>query len=243
MTPDARRQTPDVVRDILHPGQGWSRVLGRHQALTLTDTTGRACVGLLAYAARQPLERYNMPDSLKAQYTAFLTTGRVLMSDMGRVLLAITEDTCGWHDTLTGHGTQAEVDARWGVTTYQHQRNERYRGTRENFLIELAKYDLGRADLHANANLFAKVVTDEQGAFAFVPSNSRPGARVTLRSELEVLVVLSNTPHPLDPSPTYPCGPVELEIRDVPPPGPEDPCRIKRDENRRAYQMTEGSLP
>jgi len=76
-----------------------------------------------------------------------------------------------------------------------------------------------------------------------VPGNSRPGARVTLRSELEVLVVLSNTPHPLDSSPTYPCGPVELEIRDVPPPGPEDPCRIERDENRRAYQMTEGSLP
>ena len=47
-------------------------------------------------------ERYNMPDTLKAQHTAFLTQGRVLYSDMGRVLCSIIADTCGWHDTVCG---------------------------------------------------------------------------------------------------------------------------------------------
>ena len=59
------------------------------QILRLTDTTGRACVSALFYNARDPLERYNMADTLKAQYTAFLTAGRVLYSDMGRVLASI----------------------------------------------------------------------------------------------------------------------------------------------------------
>ena len=54
--------------------------------LRITDTSGAACVSALFYNAREPLERYNMADTLKAQFTAFLTTGRVLFSDMGRVL-------------------------------------------------------------------------------------------------------------------------------------------------------------
>jgi uncharacterized protein YcgI (DUF1989 family) len=43
-------------------------------------------VSALFYNADDPLERYNMADTLKAQFTAFLTAGRVLFSDMGRVL-------------------------------------------------------------------------------------------------------------------------------------------------------------
>ena len=101
------RETTSNDRPILHEtlrgGQAWSRRLARHQRLRLTDVEGRACVSALFYNARDPLERYNMPDTLKAQFTAFLTTGRVLYSDMGRVLCSIVADDCGWHDTISGH--------------------------------------------------------------------------------------------------------------------------------------------
>ena len=75
----------------------------RHQVLRITDTEGGANVSALFYNADELLERYNMPDTLKAQYTAFLTRGRVLISDMGRVLCSVVGDTCGWHDTMCGH--------------------------------------------------------------------------------------------------------------------------------------------
>lgn len=225
--------------ELLHPGQGWSRILRRGQVLRLTDPRGTACVALLAFNAQQPRERYNMPDTLKAQYTAFLTTGRVLMSDMGHVLLSITADTCGWHDTLTGHGDAAELLAKYGPSTYQDARNEVHRNTRDNFLVELAKHGLGRRDLHANVNLFARVVTDEQGKFHFDTAQDRAGASVDLRAEMDVLVVLSNTPHPLDPSPTYSAPPVELAIVQADPVTATDPCRTSRPENRRAFQLTE----
>src|ERR1700748_2737039 len=110
------------------PGAGmWSWVICRHQTLRLTDLEGGANVGLMAYNARQPLDRLNLPDTLKAQYTAKLTRGHVLMSDMGHVLLSITADSVGWHDPLGGHGNAALVARKYGVATYQERRNDWHR--------------------------------------------------------------------------------------------------------------------
>ena len=76
---------------------------------------------------RDTSERFNMPDSLKAQYTAHLKKGNVLMSDNGRVLASIVEDSLGWHDAICGHTTRIMTDEKYGKTTYQEQRNEFYR--------------------------------------------------------------------------------------------------------------------
>ena len=235
----ARAMSDLLHRETLRAGQAWNRVLSRHQTLTLTDPSGRASVALFAFRADQPLERYNMPDTLKAQYTAFLTAGRTLMSDMGHVLLSITHDTCGWHDTISGHQDAAESLAKYGAGTYQAKRNDRHRNTRDNALVEFAKFGLGPRDLHANANLFTKVIVEDGGALRFVSGASRAGASITLRAELPVLVVLSNTPHPLDPSPVYDPPAVELAIGHAPPPGPDDLCRTSRPENARAFALTE----
>ena len=78
--------TGNVTKIGLRGGQAWSGRLRRNHRLRLVDVEGRACVSALFYNAADPLERYNMADTLKAQFTAFLTVGRVLYSDMGRVL-------------------------------------------------------------------------------------------------------------------------------------------------------------
>jgi uncharacterized protein YcgI (DUF1989 family) len=74
---------------------------------------------------------------------------------------------------------------------------------------------------------------------AWHPGNSHPGAGVELRFEMETLVVLSNTPHPLDPSPRYGPPTVELSIKDGPPPPADDRCRLSRPENGRGFALTE----
>jgi urea carboxylase-associated protein 2 len=230
-----RSNFPD---ECLRGGQAWSRVIRRGQTLRLTASADGASVALFAFRADALGERYNMPDTLKAQYTAFLTSSRVLMSDMGHVLMSITADTCGWHDTLTGHGDAADGQ-RFGVGTYQTLRNERHRNTRDNVLIEFAKHDLDARDLHANVNLFTKVVVESDGSLRYVADHAKAGHTITLRAELDVLVVLSNTPHPLDPTTTYAPVAVDLAIGAAAPPGPEDPCRCSRPENTRAFAMTE----
>src|SRR5207237_803446 len=87
-----RRRRRMITHETLRGGSAWSLRLRRGQLLRLTDPTGRAAVAALFFNAQDPLERYNMPDTLKAQYTAFLTEGRVLYSDMGRILASIVED-------------------------------------------------------------------------------------------------------------------------------------------------------
>jgi uncharacterized protein len=228
-----------VYRETLAPGGGWSAVLKRHQVLRITDTEGGANVSALFYNADEPLERYNMPDTLKAQYTAFVSRGRVLLSDMGRVLGSIVTDTCGWHDTLCGHSDAALVTSRYGRKRYQEARNDFHRNAKDNFLIELGKHGLGKQDLVPNVNFFSKVVTDADGAFAFVGGHSRPGASVELRAEMNVLVVLAAVPHPLDPATVYAPRPVELLVRGGDAPGPDDECRVSRAETKRAFENTE----
>jgi uncharacterized protein len=239
MPTDAKLEATGLVsKEMLRGGQMWSRVIARGERLKLTDLEGGACVAALLFNAKQPLERYNMPDTLKAQHVARLTTGNVLYSDMGRVLLSIVSDTAGWHDTITGHLTAGASKRKYGAGTYQALRNDFFRNTRDNFLIELGKHGLGKRDLHANVNFFVKVAADTEGSLAFSPSGV-VGASVELRAEMDVLVVLSNTPHPLDPSSKYAPKSVALEIQRGPVAAADDPCRRSCPENERGFTLTE----
>ena len=228
-----------VLQHTLLGGQAWSRRLRRNQRLRLRDVEGRACVSALLYNARDPLERYNMADTLKAQFTAFLTAGRVLYSDMGRVLCSIVADTCGWHDTMSGTGDAVAARARFGDGPYQTLRNAFHRNARDNLLVELGKHGLGKRDVVANVNFFVRVGVGDDGGLAWVPDNSPAGAAVELRADMDTLVVLSNTPHPLDPATKYNPPPVELTITEGPPATADDPCRLSRPENGRGFALTE----
>ena len=231
-----------LLRETLRGGQAWSRRLLRGQILRLVDVAGGACVSALFYNAREPLERYNMADTLKAQYTAYLTTGRVLYSDMGRILMSIVDDSCGWHDTISGCGDTASNLAAYGAGGYQQLRNGFYRNARDNFVVELSKLGLGKRDLVANVNFFVKVSPDDEGQLAWVADNSRAGAHVDLRCEMDTLVVLTNTPHPMDPTPGYTLYDVDLSVRwatDSELPGERDRCRLSRPENARGFALTE----
>ncbi len=217
----------------------WSGVVSRGKTMRLTDLGGGANVGLLLYHADLTVERYNMPDTLKGQHIFYLRRPYCLHSDMGRVLASITADTVGWHDTVCGASDAALVAEKYGTRTYQAARNDFYRNAREGFLIELAKWGLGPRDLVPNVNLFSKVVADEAGRLAFVPGNSKAGDAVELRFELNTLVVLNTCQHPLDPDPAYHPRPVRLEVFRTPPPAADDPCRLSRPENGRAFLNTE----
>lgn len=232
--------TEKILFEESLPGGGlWSWRLPRHTTLRLTDVEGGANVGLMAYNADAPLDRLNLPDTLKAQHTAKLTRGHVLMSDMGRVLLSITADNCGWHDPLGGHGNAALVEKKYGVATYQEKRNDWYRNAHDNFLVELGKHGLGKRDLVANVNFFSRLDVDAEGRMKFHPGNSKAGTSVDLRAEMNVLVVLNTCQHPLDANPQYAPKPVRLTILQTPPPGADDFCRNFRGENQRCFTLTE----
>jgi urea carboxylase-associated protein 2 len=231
-----------ILDTILAPGAGWSRTCRRGTALTLVDLEGGANVPTLLYRAEDPLERYCMPDTLKCQRVSRLTSGVALYSDMGRVLASIIEDTCGWHDTITGHSTAAIVTDRWGSVGFQEARNDMRRSARDTLLIELAKHGLGQRDLVATVNFFAKVAIGEEGELEFVSGHSQPGSRVTVRFELDTLVVLTSSPHPLDPAPDWSPRRVRLLIEPVATADAADPVRCACPENERGFVASEATL-
>jgi len=228
-----------LFEEVVQPGATWSHVLKRGTALRITDTEGGANVGAIFYNWENPAERYNMPDTLKAQHIAHLTRGHVLYSDMGRVLCSVIADTVGWHDPLSGCSNQKLVDMKYGVARYQEHRNACHKSAFDGFIIELAKYGLSERDMAAPVNFFSKVVVDGEGNMKYVTANSKPGAYVELRAEMNVLVILNTCQHPMDPNAVYDPKPVLAAIRKVPAPAADDPCRTSRPENERGFALTE----
>ena len=233
--------TPDWVlwEDSLHPGAHWSGVVRRGTTLRLMALDHGANLSATFFNCEQPLERYNMADTLKAQHTAFLTKGHVCYSDMGRVICSITEDTCGWHDTLCGVSNAALVSTKYGESSFQVQRNGFYKNGEDSLLVELGKYGLAARDLASTVNFFSKVVVEESGALKFVTSHCASNDYVDLRFEMHTLVVLSTCPHPLDPNPSYSPSGVHLTAWRSGPAPRHDLCRNWCEENQRGFYNTE----
>lgn len=219
-------------------GGMWSKIISRGKTLTLTDIEGGTNVSLLLYNADERQERYNMPDTLKGQHTFQLTTGHCLHSDMGRLFASITNDTSGWHDTVCGTTTSKTIEKKYQIRTYQDVRDDFTRNGQECFLIELAKWGLGKRDLVPNLNLFSKVTCDNEGKLTFDTAHAQAGASISLRFEMNTLVVLNTCPHPLDPSPDYAPKPVQLSVYTSNPVSTADTCIDSCPENGRAYQNT-----
>jgi urea carboxylase-associated protein 2 len=232
-------ETSVLWEETVQPGATWSHVLKRGTALRITDIEGGANAGALFYNFECPVERYNMPDTLKAQHIAHLTAGHVLYSDMGRILCSITEDSVGWHDPIAGCSNAALAARKYGEARYQEHRNACHRNALDGFLVELGKWGLGPRDLVANVNFFSKVSVGEDGGMHFQPGNSGPDAFVELRAEMNVLTIVNTCQHPLDPNPKYEPKAVKLSLRKVPPPAADDPCRMSRPENQRGFTLTE----
>ncbi|MEI8362888.1 MAG: urea amidolyase associated protein UAAP1 [Betaproteobacteria bacterium] len=226
-------------QEAVPSGNHWSGLMRRGSALRFTDLQGGANVSMLLYNVEDKLERYNMPDTLKAQHTAFLTTGNVCYSDMGRVMCSFINDTVGWHDTMCGLSDAALIERKYGVSNYQAERNAMHRNAKDGLLIELAKHGLGKRDLVANINLFSKASANNEGSLVFNAGNSQAGDEVDIRFDMNVLVVLSTAPHPLEINPMYQPADVLLTAFHAGAAAADDVCRNACAQNQRGFINTE----
>lgn len=228
-----------MYEELVPAGSYWTRVLHRWQRLRITDINGAQGCSLLAFNADLLTERYNAPDTVKVQNQIFLTAGRVLLSDLGRVLFSIVDDTGGHHETLAGFSDAAPVCAQFGEGSYLEHRNDRSRNARDNFVTGLGRHGLERRDLTMSFNPFARVTFADDGALEWVSGLGTPGSTIELRAEMRVLVALSATQHVLDPASTYAPGPLRVEVLDPVAPAPDDACRTYGAEAQRAFDNTD----
>jgi len=222
----------DAVIHREHVPPGWYTTirLRRGEALRIIDESGRSSVSLIGWREEDTSERINCADTVKVQWSAAISKGRVILSDMGRVLLSLIEDTCGAHDLLVGGSTPASTQAAYGTPT---------RNTQENFLAAAAKIGLDVRDISPCVTFFAPVMLDANGRFLWKPERKRAGDFVDLRAEMNLILVASNCAHPLDPSRPAATGAVTLITHKVTSPAPDDLCRTASPEAARAFTFTE----
>lgn len=195
----------DVVwEETIAAGGYASRMLVRGSRLRLIDVKGDACAGLQVFNAEMPTERLNIADTVKVQWNAYLAAGKLLLSDMGRVLMSIEADDAKTHDCFSGTSNAATNLAKYG----EGRNSGAYPNGRDRFLLGAAKHGLGRRDVHPCVNLFKGTKIELDGGITPQVGPFAPGRSVVLRAEMDVIVVIANCPHVLDPRAEYSVTPL-----------------------------------
>jgi urea carboxylase-associated protein 1 len=187
-SPSPVRRGRTLTDDLVAARAPWSGVVAAGHELTIVDLGGNQAVDCLLYNAADTAERYSAPDTISAQEGIFLTTGSVLRSCEGRALMTVVADDCGRHDTIGGACSKESNTLRYGYhTKHQH-------ACVENFLLEGVRYGLGKRDLVSNINWYMNVPVEADGTLGILDGLSAPGLAVTLRAEIDTLVLISNCP-------------------------------------------------
>jgi urea carboxylase-associated protein 2 len=224
-----------VWREVLAGGGYGSKLLARGARLRLEDLHGDACISMLLFNAETPVERLNVADTLKIQWNAYIGQGGLLLSDMGRVMMSILDTDAPAPDAFCGASNQASNARKYGDGfNYGAHPN-----ARDRFSLAAAKHGLGRADIHPCLNWFKGVTVKHDGGLDLDIGPYAPGRAVTLRAEMNLIVVLANCPHVLDPRGAYAVTPARVTAWRDAVTAEDDPIRNATLEGQRAFLNTE----
>jgi hypothetical protein len=205
-----------VVDAVVNAGDPWLREIKKGQVFRILDLEGNQAVDTLFFNASDPEERYSAADTVRAQGALYLTAGTELMSTEGRLMLTITADTCGRHDTLGGACSCESNTVRYTLD------KRPMHSCRDSFLHALAHYDfnqngggLTKRDITSNINFFMNVPVTPEGGLTFADGVSAPGKYVEMRAEMDVLCLISNCPQLNNPCNAYNPTPVRVLIWDA----------------------------
>ncbi|WP_319451963.1 MULTISPECIES: urea amidolyase associated protein UAAP2 [unclassified Mycobacterium] len=197
-----------VLDDVVGACAPWSTVVAAGSQLQIIDLHGNQAVDTLFYGFADgrpdPALRYSAQATVAAQRNIFLTTGSVLRATDGTALMTIVSDEVGNHDTIAGACSKESNTLRYGHhTVHQH-------ACAENFLAEATKWGMGKRDIVSNVNFFMNVPVEADGTLGIVDGLSAPGKSLTLRAEVDTLVLVSNCPQINNPCNGFDPTPVRM---------------------------------
>jgi uncharacterized protein len=196
-----------LVTDEVVPARApWSGVVPAGGTIEFVDLCGNQAVDCLFYVAADTAERYSAADTVAGQGSIFLTTGTVLRSNLGRPLLTVIADDVGRHDTLGGACSKESNTLRYGHHTQSQH------ACVENFLIEGARWGLGKRDLVSNINWYMNVPVESDGTLGIVDGLSAAGLSITLEAHVEVLALVSNCPQINNPCNGFEPTPIRVVV-------------------------------
>ncbi|KKZ83397.1 urea carboxylase [Rhizobium phaseoli] len=186
----------------------WSGIVRKGQTIRIEDSYGQQAIDTLFYRADDFSERYSNQDTMRMQGAAYVGIGTKIMSSEGNVMLTMTADSCGRHDTSAGACSCESNTVRFGHgTKYLH-------ACRDNFLLEVSKHGMDKRDIVPNINFFMNVPIQPTGEMTIVDGISTAGDYVELVAEMDVLCVISNCPQVNNPCNGFDPTPIRVLIWD-----------------------------
>jgi uncharacterized protein YcgI (DUF1989 family) len=147
-------------------------------------------------------ERFDQARTKANQRKVFISTGDALVSKLNNTMMTITEDTFqeGHHDLQEGMCSRKRFElaakrGMWEITYGRPLADMPPRGCTENLANILAPYGVALEDVPSPFNIFQHMIIHPAGELEHSKIRPKPpGAHVTLRAEMELLVALSTCP-------------------------------------------------
>ncbi|BBP58628.1 urea carboxylase-associated family protein [Pseudomonas sp. St316] len=161
--------------------------LEKHQTLRVINTHGKQVVDTWAFNAEDLTETMSMEHCRASWLRVNPQVGDSLISNQRQPLLTLVEDTSpGVHDTLVA-ACDASRYRQLGVLGHHDN-------CHENLTSALAALDLQVDGVPSPLNLFMNVPITAGGDIQFAEPVSQPGQYVSLRAEMQLIIVLSACP-------------------------------------------------
>ncbi|MFC4257746.1 urea amidolyase associated protein UAAP2 [Marinobacter lacisalsi] len=198
-----------AFRETVPAGEYFLKVVKAGETVRILDLEGNQAADTLFYNADNPTERYSAVDTIREQGNVYLTAGSKLMSSENNVMLEITADTCGRHDTLGG-----ACAAESNTTRYALEKKCMH-ACRDSWLVAVTEHEelgMTKRDITHNINFFMNVPVTADGGLTFADGISDAGKYVELEAKMDVLVMISNCPQLNNPCNGWNPTPIEVLV-------------------------------
>jgi uncharacterized protein len=171
-----------VLRDLhLEPQTGTGLIVKRGQRLEIVDPLGEQVSDLVSFAEADPAEWLSSGRTIDYANTIYVTAGHILYSNRSRPMWTMIEDTVGRHDFLL---TPCSPE----TFTILYQTTGHHPSCFENLARGLAPFGIAPDAIPTSLNVFMNVDVMASGELRILPPRSRPGDRVVLRAEMDLIV-------------------------------------------------------
>lgn len=164
---------------------GTAVTLTKGSTLRIIDPYGEQVADVYAIAAGDPAHMLSSGRSLDYAGRIWLTEGDLLYSNRSQPMLRITHDTVRRHDFLLTPCSQETFDLLYPDFDGYHP------SCFENLCKALSSHGVAPDQIGTTFNAFMNVVVTAEGALDIRPPLSKPGDRIELRAEMDLVVGLT----------------------------------------------------
>ena len=186
--------------------RGKASLVARGQSVRVINTHGQQVVDTWAFRRGDLTEFMSMEHSRTSLGRIIPAVGQSMVTNHRRPILTLAGDTSGGiHDTLLAACDRYRYELL-GCEGYHDN-------CTDNLAAALAELGLTPPETPSPWNLFMNIPVAPDGSVGFEPPVSRPGDHLTLRAELDCVVVFSACPQDIVPINGVDCVPTEAHFQ------------------------------